>query len=122
MALNGYTAQDFIARIDRCKDGQCVYCGGATERDMDGYDSSCSRCFELVWKGKEIRHSHMFSYNVGGAHPTTVDMHPAFVAGVHVGWYCPGGHGDGPCAWTLTDADAQPHFAAYNAWRASKGW
>lgn len=121
-ATLGYTNAQFMRRMLRAADGQCITCGNATERDTEpgrfsgGYSSTCSRCFDLFHTGKAIGHSHMFQHPDGyrlasgeeWAWPTTVDMRPAYVSGVHVGWFCAGGHGDGPCEWQLTSEEATP--------------
>jgi hypothetical protein len=108
-----YTPAQFTARSLTVAEGHCVHCNAPTERDSDGYSSTCLRCFGLGHKAFGLEHSHMFQYPegyarvAGGQHawPTSVRMSPAFVGGEHVGWYCPGGHGQEPCGWAPTHAE-----------------
>jgi hypothetical protein len=124
-----HTNAAFNRRMLNTPDGKCFTCGQPTEYDNEpgrhsgGYASTCSRCFGLFHDGKVIGHSHMFGDNAGYvredgqryAWATTVDLRPAFVSGEHIGWFCAGGHGDNPCEWNLTVAEAQPYFDAWNA-------
>ena len=131
-----HTNAAFNSRMMRTREGQCITCGAPTEYDNEpgrysgGYSSTCSPCFGLFHRGKVIRHSHMFQHPDGyrlasgdaNAWATAVDMRPAFVSGQHVGWFCAGGHGSEPCEWSLTNAEAQPYFDEFDAYRRERGW
>lgn len=121
-----YTPAQFVTRSLRVPAGQCCYCGGPVEFESDpegsgGYSHSCSRCFWLGQEAFKLGHSHMFQYpegyaaTVGGQHAwaTSVKMAPAFLKGEHVGWYCPGGHGDDACGWAPTHAEVQEILDAW---------
>lgn len=116
-----YTSTQFVTRSLTVTDGQCCYCGQQTEHDRDGYEYACRRCFNLVHEAFRLEHSHMFQHPEGyaratgerNAWPTSVLMSPAFVGGEHVGWYCPGGHGQGSCGWVPTHAEVAEIFAAF---------
>lgn len=119
------TPAQFVARSLRVAEGRCVHCNEPTEYDSDpeggGYSSTCSRCFGLGHEAFKLGHSHMFQYpdgyaeHVGHQHawPTSVRMAPAFMNGEHVGWYCPGGHGQESCGWAPTHAEVAHIFAAF---------
>ena len=134
-----YTPAQFLRRSMSVTEGQCVYCGGPAEYSGEydvesghysgGYSSDCLRCFGLRQQAWALGHSHMFQYPDGyiaasgaerHAWATSVLMAPAFVAGEHVGWYCPGDHGDGPCGWAPTNAEVADLFAAFEARRVAR--
>lgn len=129
-----YTPAQFVTRSLKVREGHCVHCNALTERDNEpgrysgGYSSTCSRCFDLGQQAFNLEHSHMFQYPEGyaqatgtrNAWPTSVKMAPAFVAGEHVGWYCPGDHGDGPCEWAPTNAEVAHLFEVAEARRVAR--